>query len=249
MCRHIGYLGPAVAVNEPLNRGASSLRVQSWAPKDMRGGGTINADGFGVAWWRDDVAAAARYRNPMPIWSDPAVDEVLSQINARGVLGAVRSATVGLPVERSACAPFTAGKWAFSHNGVVPRWRETLAALADDFGPVDLLQLEAATDSAALWLLLRTALESDDAEVALVELVGRVDAEVPGARLNLLLGDGEQLWATSYYHSLSVLVDEVSVTISSEPYDDNPHWKSVPDRSVVTASPGHVSIEPLKISR
>lgn len=245
MCRHIGYLGPAVPVNEPLNRGTNSLRVQSWAPKEMRGGGTVNADGFGVAWWRDDADAAARYRNPMPIWTDPAVDEVLSQISSRAVLGSVRSATAGMPVERSACAPFMYGKWAFSHNGVVPRWRETLSGLAAEVATADLLELEAATDSAALWLLLRGALESDDAELALVDLVGRIHAAGVDARLNLLLGDGEQFWATSYYHSLYVLVDDASVTISSEPYDDNPDWQPVSDNSVVTARPGHVSIEPL----
>ena len=243
MCRHLGYVGPAVPVAEPVTRGAHSLRTQSWAPRDMRGGGTINADGFGVAWWPQAGSDARRYRNPMPIWSDPAVDEVLSEIRSTAVVAAVRSATVGMPVERSACAPFTSGRWAFSHNGVVPDWRQSIAAAAPDVGDVALLDLESPTDSAGLWLLLQACLQVDVPELALVEVIKRV--AVAGARLNLLLGDGESIWATTYYHSLSVLVDDDSVCVSSEPYDDNPAWQSIPDRRLVIARPGHVSIEPL----
>ncbi|NMN96644.1 ergothioneine biosynthesis protein EgtC [Antrihabitans stalactiti] len=246
MCRHLGYLGPACAVSEPVMRGPRSLFRQAWAPTDMRGGGTINADGFGVAWWASAEwadAAARRYRSAAPIWTDPAVPEVLSQIQATGILAAVRSATVGMPVERSACAPFTHGKWAFSHNGVVPEWRKTVGAIAADLGNIDLLDLEAATDSAALWLLLQRALTTDDAKAAVVDVVERVVSLAPDARLNLVLGDGEQLWATTYYHSLSVLVDDASVCVASEPYDDNPAWQAIPDRSVIVARPGYLTVE------
>ena len=37
------------------------------------------------------------------------------------VVAAVRSATVGMPIEASATAPFTDGQWLLSHNGVVDR--------------------------------------------------------------------------------------------------------------------------------
>ena len=224
-------------------RGPRSLFRQSWAPTDMRGAGTINADGFGVAWWAD--ATAVRYRNAAPIWTDPAVSEVLSQLQSSGVLAAVRSATVGMPVERSACAPFTHGKWAFSHNGVVPAWRKTIGAVAADLGNIDLLDIEAATDSAGLWLLVRRALTTDDAKSALADVVERVASLASDARVNLLLGDGETLWATTYYHSLSVLVDDVSVCVASEPYDDNPDWQLIPDRSVIVARPGYLSVDRL----
>ncbi|TSD99769.1 ergothioneine biosynthesis protein EgtC [Skermania sp. ID1734] len=247
MCRHLGYLGPAVAVSEPVLRGEHSLYRQSWAPRDMRAGGTINADGFGVAWWRTD-GSVSNYRNPMPIWTDPAVGDVLSQIEATAVVAAVRSATVGMPVDRGACAPFTAGRWAFSHNGVVPNWRTTLGQLATSLSPAHLLELEAPTDSAALWLQLRARLTqerrgSDWVAGELAEFAGSVVAAAPDARLNILLSDGETLWATTYYHSLSLLSDDASVVLSSEPYDRDPNWQPVGDRRIVTAVPGHVCIE------
>ena len=68
-------------------------------------------------------------------------------------------------------------------------------------------------------------------------------AAAPTARLNLLLGDGHTLWATTVYHSLYALVDDDVAILSSEPYDDDSRWQSIPDASVVTARPGYLTIE------
>ncbi|MFD6399319.1 ergothioneine biosynthesis protein EgtC [Nocardia sp. NPDC060249] len=272
MCRHLGYVGPPVGVGELILRGPHSLYAQSWAPVDMRAGGTINADGFGVAWWRRaDVGtegardAVARYRNQAPIWTDPAVAEVLGHLESRSVVAAVRSATVGMPVERSACAPFTDEHWAFSHNGVVPDWRTTLVAVLADLNevfttatpfdsPAVLLQAEALTDSAALWVLLRGLLAAIDPvgpvtspAGALQLLVATVLRHQPSARLNLLLGNGIQLWATTCWHALSVLVTDDYTVLSSEPYDADPRWQSVVDHRLVTATPGHCTITALEL--
>ncbi|MBO0853458.1 MAG: ergothioneine biosynthesis protein EgtC [Nocardia sp.] len=256
MCRHLGYLGPAAPVGEILTRGTHSLRTQSWAPRDMRGGGTVNADGFGVAWWPPG-GGASRYRNAAPIWSDPAVDEVLPQLSSTAVLAAVRSATVGMPVERSACAPFVDGRWAFSHNGVIPHWRTVLPEVAKRFGAPDLLHAESGTDSAALWVILHAALTDHDRDrdgfrggeprEVLGDLVRTVLDYAPDARVNLLLSDGETLWATAVYHALSVLVTDDIAVIASEPYDDDPRWNSIADRQLVLARPGRLGIEPLDI--
>ncbi|QIS22740.1 ergothioneine biosynthesis protein EgtC [Nocardia terpenica] len=256
MCRHLGYLGPAAPVGELLTRGTHSLREQSWAPRDMRGGGTINADGFGVAWWvrePGDTLRASRYRNPAPIWTDPAVDEVLPQLWSTAVVAAVRSATVGMPVERSACAPFTHGRWAFSHNGVVRDWQRVLTEVAAEFGVPSLLDAESRTDSAALWVILRGLLAAADGNgagpldpaVALGRLGRAVLARAPDARLNLLLSDGETLWATTVYHSLAVLVGEEAAVVASEPNDDDPRWRAVPEGRVVTVRPGSLVIASL----
>nr|WP_296774097.1 ergothioneine biosynthesis protein EgtC [Rhodococcus sp. (in: high G+C Gram-positive bacteria)] len=243
MCRHLGYLGPARSVGAVLTEGSNSLRTQSWAPKDMRGGGTINADGFGAAWWREDTTVD--YRNPMPIWSDPAVDGVLAGVESTAVIAAVRSATVGMPVERGACAPFTDGRWAFSHNGVVFGWPGVLVDLASEVPVADLLTLPAPTDSAALWIVLRHLMTQHEPEKALRMLVSRVEATSPGPRLNLLLSDGRSLYATTLYHSLAVLRTEDSVTLASEPLDDNPGWTAIDDRKFIVAVPGHVDITDL----
>ncbi|MFC4375590.1 ergothioneine biosynthesis protein EgtC [Nocardia halotolerans] len=272
MCRHLGYVGPPAGVGEMVLRGPHSLYVQSWAPVEMRAGGTINADGFGVAWWRRaDVGvdgareAVTRYRNQAPIWTDPAVAEVLGQLESRSVVAAVRSATAGMPVERAACAPFTDEHWAFSHNGVVPDWRTTLLAVLADlnelFGgatlftsPAVLLWAESLTDSAALWVLLRGLLGAIDPAGpvtsptdALRLLVRTVLRHQPNARLNLLLGDGAGLWATTCWHALSVLVADDYTVLCSEPYDADPRWQPIADRQVVAAVPGHCTVTALEL--
>lgn len=270
MCRHLGYVGPPVAVGELLTRGPHSLYRQSWAPRDMREGGTINADGFGAAWWRPgpDGPRVSRYRNREPIWSDPAVTEVLGQLESTAVLGSVRSATVGMPIERSACAPFLTGRWAASHNGVVPDWRHTLTAVVADldaaatragqtrlFQTARMLEAEASTDAAALWVLLGDlviAAESggygDDPASALRLFAAAVLDHAPAARLNLLLCDGSRLLATTVHHSLAALVTDDVAILCSEPYDDDPRWRQIPDRCLVRAEPGFLAVDPLVVT-
>ena len=244
MCRHLGYLGAATSVGSLLTQGDHSLRTQSFAPNDMRGGGTINADGFGVAWWQD--GSVRSYRNPMPIWTDPAVDDVLPQVRSASGIAAVRSATVGMPVERSACAPFTDDRWAFSHNGVVFGWPQSMVELWSEVPPIDALALPAPTDAAGLWFVLRNLLRTHDPETALRVLVRRVLATSPKARLNFLLSDGESMYATAVHHSLSVLRNEDSVTIASEPLDDRPDWISIDDRRMVVATTTDLTISSLE---
>lgn len=242
MCRHLGYLGSRIPVGEIVTRGEHSLFEQSWDPRDMRRGGRINADGFGVAWWR--AGQVTCYRNAAPIWTDPAVTEVLPQLESTAVLAAVRSATVGMPIERTACAPFTDDHWAFSLNGKVPNWRTVLPALAGNA----LVEMESATDTAALWVALLARLRDEPPEFALKGLMADVLTASPDSRLNLLLGDGTGLWASTWTHSLSVLVGEGGeVLIASEPYDDDPRWQPIPDKHLVTAQDSHVTITPLDI--
>ncbi|WP_083884294.1 ergothioneine biosynthesis protein EgtC [Nocardia higoensis] len=267
MCRHLGYVGTPVAVGELLTRGPHSLYRQSWAPREMRGGGTINADGFGAAWWRagPDGPRVSRYRNREPIWSDPAVTEVLGQLESTAVLGSVRSATVGMPIERTACAPFTTGRWAASHNGRVPDWQHTLTAVGANldaaatrvgqnklFQSARLLDAEAPTDAAALWVLLGTLITSaesggygENPAAALRLFTCAVLDHAPEARLNLLLCDGSRLLATTVHHSLAALVTDDVAILSSEPYDDDPRWQRIPDRCLVQAEPGRLAVDPL----
>lgn len=243
MCRHLAYLGPPVAVGELLARGEHSLLSQGWAPRDMRGGGTVNADGYGAAWWVDGVPV--RYRTARPVWNDEAGAAVLGSARSGAVLAAVRSATVGMPVVHTANAPFTDGHWAFSHNGTVRGWPGSMGRLAAELPLTDVLTLDAPTDSALLWAAARARLDDDDPADVLADLVRSVGASAPESRLNLLLTDGEQVVATTWYHSLSVLVTDDAVLVASEPHDDDPAWRSVPDHSVVTARPGQVTVTPL----
>ncbi|MBM7457845.1 ergothioneine biosynthesis protein EgtC [Rhodococcus coprophilus] len=247
MCRHLGYLGPATGAGDLLHRGSNSLVRQSFAPRDMRGGGTINADGFGVGWWAGD-GAFGRYRSSTPVWADPFVTEGMSSIRGGALMVALRSATEGMPVERSASAPFGDARWGFSLNGVVRGWPGSLAALASTLDVTELLRLEAPTDAATLWLLLRSRLRSSTPDIALMALVREIIDVAPESRLNMLLCNGSEMWATAWYHSLWTLADEDLAIVASEPYDDDPRWQPVPDRHLVYATPGKLIVTPLEVN-
>ncbi|WP_433121285.1 ergothioneine biosynthesis protein EgtC [Micromonospora sp. CA-246542] len=242
MCRHLVYLGPPVTLAALLFEPAYALVRQSWAPRDMRGGGTINADGFGVGWYPDD-GPPVRYRRAQPIWSDPTIAELAAVTRAGAVLAAVRSATVGMAVVDGAAAPFAEGRWLFSHNGVIRGWPDSMVPLAAGLPVRDLLTLDAATDSALLWALVRHRLRAgDDPAEAVGRTVVEVAAAAPGSRLNLLLTDGRRAVATAVGHALSVRAGAGSVVVASEPHDDDAGWRPVPQQRLVTATADEVRV-------
>jgi len=193
LCRHLGYLGPPVPLRDLLFDPPHSLAHQSWAPRDMRGGGTINADGFGVVWYDTTTGRPVRYRRDRPLWSDADLPALASAVRAGAVLAAVRSATVGMPVTESAAAPFLDARWAFSHNGVVAGWPDSVTGLAGALPVRDLLTLDAPTDSALLWAFVRDRLRGGaQLARAVAATVAEVTAVAPGSQLNLLASLGEQ---------------------------------------------------------
>jgi glutamine amidotransferase len=244
VCRHLAYVGPPVTLASLLLDPPHSLLRQSWAPRDMRGGGTINADGFGVGWYTSE--GPVRYRRAGPMWSDAGMADLARVTSSGAVLAAVRSATVGMPVHESACAPFTFENVLFSHNGRVAGWPQSVTKLAERLPVTDLLTLDSPTDAAFLWALVRHRLRGGaDPAAALAATVSEVDAAAPASRLNLLLTDGHRVYATTAGHSLSIFFGPSAVVVASEPYDDDPGWRPVPDRSLVVADPTTSTVEDL----
>jgi glutamine amidotransferase len=249
MCRHLVYLGPPLALGTLLFDAPHSLVHQSSAPLDMRGGGTINADGFGVGWYGAG-GQTLRYRRACPIWSDATLPALAAATCSGGVLAAVRSATVGMPVVETAAAPFTEGPWLFSLNGSVRGWPDSVAPIAGELPTRDLLTLDAPTDAALLWALVRHRLRAGAPLVdAVAATVRDVAAAAPGSRLNLLLTDGRTAVASTAGHALSVRAGGGSVLLASEPLDDDAAWTPVPDGHLVVATTADVRIEEWESTR
>lgn len=246
MCRHLAYLGPPRDLATLLLAPPHSLLRQSYAPVDMRGGGTINADGFGAGWYPDGAITPIRYRRAVPLWTDATFAALATEVRSGAVLAAVRSATVGMPIVDTACAPFGTGRWLFSHNGRIAGWPDSVAALARRLPVTDLLTLDAPTDSALLWALVRSQLAAGE---SLGCAIGTVTAQVlgcaPGSRLNLLVTDGVALAATTVHHALAVRVGNGAVLICSEPIDQGSGWEPVPDRQLLTATSSAVDVVPI----
>lgn len=247
MCRHLAYLGPSVPLGALLAEPEHGLVRQSWAPRRQRYG-TVNADGFGVGWYADGDPVPARYRRAGPVWADRSFADLARVVRSGAVLAAVRDATLAGADAEAAAAPFAAGPWLFSHNGAVPGWPDPMAGVAASLPPAALLSMESRTDSALVWALALHRLNAGDGpDRALAETVRETAAAAPGSRLNLLLTDGRTIAATAWGDTLWYLTGPAGRTVvASEPYDDDPRWQEVPDRTLLTATRTDLRLTELK---
>jgi glutamine amidotransferase len=189
----------------------------------------MNADGWGVGFF-DSAGVVRRWRSAAPLWGDASFASVAPALESDCVVAAVRSATVGMPIEPSASAPFTDGRWLLSHNGVVDRAVLPTSPAA-----------ESTVDSAMLAaLIFERGLDE------LGDTVVEVGAADPNARLNILAADGDRMLATTWGDTLSILRRPGGVVLASEPYDDDPEWQEVPDRHLVVVDDTGVTLTPLK---
>ncbi len=229
MCRHLGWLGAPRSVASLVLEPPHGLLHQSYAPR-RQARGLLNADGWGVGLHLPDRAEPVRWRSARPLWGDASFASVAPVLLAGSVVAAVRSATVGMPMDESAAAPFTDGRWLLSHNGRVDR--SVLPPRND---------AESVCDSAIL-----AAHVFARGPERLAETVLEVAALDPAAYLNLLLGDGHQLLATTWGDPLSYLVESDGVVVASEPWDDDPRWVDVPDRHLLVVTPAGVTLTELE---
>jgi len=218
MCRHLGWLGADVTVSSLVLDPPCGLRVQSYAPRRQKHG-LMNADGWGVGFFDGSLQGEVprRWRSAAPLWGDTSFASVAPALRSHCVVAAVRSATVGMPIEPSATAPFTDGQWLLSHNGVVDCAVLPLTSSA-----------ESVCDSAIL-----AAVVFERGLDALGDTIAEVGMTDPLARLNVLAANGSRLLATAWGDTLSILRRDDGVVLASEPYDDAPDWEDVPDRHLV----------------
>jgi gamma-glutamyl hercynylcysteine S-oxide hydrolase len=226
MCRHLGWLGRETSVSSLVLDPPHGLRVQSYAPRRQKHG-LLNADGWGVGFF--DGTTPRRWRSAAPLWGDVSFASVAPALRSRCVVAAVRSATVGMPIDASATAPFSDGQWLLSHNGVVDR---------------DVLPASSAAESVCDSALL-AALIFDRGLDALGETIAKVGSDDPNARLNIVAANGSRLLATTWGDTLSILRRDDGVVLASEPYDDQPGWEDVPDRHLVEVTAEHVALTAL----
>jgi len=227
VCRHLGWLGEPVSVASLVLDPPDALLVQSYSPR-LQKHGTMNADGWGAGFF--DAGTPRRWRSAAPLWGDASFASVAPALRSGCVVAAVRSATVGMPIEPSASAPFTDGRWLLSHNGVVDRSVLPLSSAA-----------ESTVDSALL-----AALIFDRGLDALGDTIVEVGAADPNARLNIVAANGSRLLGTTWGDTLSILRRDDGVVLASEPYDDDPRWEEVPDRHLVDVSGSSVELIALK---
>jgi gamma-glutamyl hercynylcysteine S-oxide hydrolase len=205
------------------------LLRQSYAPR-RQSRGLLNADGWGVGFYPTEGVEPVRWRSARPLWGDASFASVAPILSSPAVLAAVRSATIGMPLDETAAAPFTDGRWLLSHNGRVDR---TVLPPSTE--------AESVCDSA---LLAAHVFARGPEQVAdTVREVSRLD---PTATLNLLLTDGTRILAVTWGDPASYLVEPDGVVVASEPWDDDPRWVDVPDRHLLEVGPDGLTLTRLE---
>jgi gamma-glutamyl hercynylcysteine S-oxide hydrolase len=242
MCRHLAYLGPAVALDTLLFEPEHSLLRQASSPR-FQTVGHDNPHGFGAGWFTDAGSPPARYRAAKPIWADDEFASRAHHERAVAVLAAVRNATPGSAIDERGNAPFISQNYLFSLNGSITGFRDGIeTALRERVSPGRSEGIEGDTDAELLFAMALDHLDRGasvaDALVATVRTV----TELARGSLNLMLTDGETIAATAYGNSLFTHAERTVRVVASEPYDDDLSWQAVPDRSVVTADAHGVTI-------
>jgi gamma-glutamyl hercynylcysteine S-oxide hydrolase len=229
MCRHLAHLGRPRTLHDLVMAPRHSLLTQSWAPRQQRHG-TVNVDGFGAGWYVDGRTEPVRYRRAQPIWTDSSWASLAPTIASSCVLAALRSATPGFPHDESSAAPFTHGRYLFSHNGRVEDYPTARKALWQQASTTrDAL---AAVDSALLFGLAVAAWEGGASLPDGLATAARQLLDHGGGRLTMLATDGAAVAGVVVGEPMHVRESDDGTVIASEPDDDGP-WRELADLSVV----------------
>ena len=249
MCRLTAWVGEPRTLDGLVYGGSHPLLEQAWAPRELLQG-SVNADGWGVAWWSDE--RVARLASPRPVWQEADLRGVLAAVEARVAVAALRNATPGLSVDEASVPPLVADGCAFVLNGFVPSFRERHARALREPLPDDLYaRLRGASDAETLFLRVLDALRRGASRgEALADVAGTVLARVGDeaeCQLAMLLADAGGLTVrlasnAERTNSLHVLEGSGGVLLASEALDDDPAWRRVRPHGVVEVDAGGARI-------
>ncbi|MBR9813333.1 class II glutamine amidotransferase [bacterium] len=246
MCRIAAYIGPPINLKTLLLDPAHSLYEQSWAPQELRYA-TLNADGYGVAWFGDDDTPA-RYTSDLAIWNDHNLPHLARSLRSPVWLCNVRSATPGNAHHAINAQPYADAGSLFTHNGYLGGFPgQTRRALLDALSDEAHDAIAGTTDSEYLYALIRST-AGETLSTQLAAALARL-ADMTGdtaSLLNIAMADAEQLVVARHAisgdcPSLYVAHDHADFPgawlVASERFDDDPAWQTVAPHSLLTLRP------------
>ena len=216
MCRFVAYIGKKpILLKELLEKHNNSLINQSKEAREGING--LNADGFGLAWYDQDIEPEPGiFKSIQPAWNDANLKHIASKIKSSCFLGHVRASTVG-DVSINNCHPFTYRKYAFVHNGTIRHFEKVRRPLMNQLDDEFFDAIKAQTDSEHLFYLIMQCLKHNPnytLEQAVTNAFKyivdwqKVEGKESFSRLNIVITDGNQLVATRFvtkgYDSLSL---------------------------------------------
>ena len=238
MCRLTAYAGEPLAADALVFGGTHSLLQQSSAPRELLHG-HVNADGYGVVWYRG--ATPVRTGAARPIWQDEDLRALLEGVSSSTILAAVRNATPGIPIE-GGNQPLLHGRWSFILNGFVENFRASHMRTLRSHLPDDLYgHLAGSSDSETLFLLAVAAIQTGASRLDALRRVRdlvleAVEAENHAAQLTMVLADGDGIavlntgsegTTNSLYLAGGHPMAPDGTLLASERLDDHSSWEPV----------------------
>jgi glutamine amidotransferase len=238
MCRLTAYSGEPLTAAALVFGGTHSLLEQSYVPRELLQG-HVNADGYGVVWYRD--ATPVRAGNSQPIWQDSDLRTLLAGTSSSTILAALRNATPGIPMD-GGNLPLVHGRWSFILNGFVENFRESHMRALRSHLPDDLYgHLEGSSDSETLFLLAVAAVQAGASHLDALRSVRdmvleAVQAKNHTAQLTMVLSDGDgivglhtssEATTNSLYLARGNPLAPRGTLLASEPLNDHVSWERV----------------------
>lgn len=257
MCRLVGYLGSSIQLDELLYKKEHSLYHQSYNPQELMSG-VVCADGVGIGWY-DEAGEAFIYRNTIPLWNDPNLEELSHYINSNCAVGYVRLAQTGQTLDMSNCQPFRSGKLLFVHNGAIANFQETLyRPIRESLGDATYRLIKGITDSEHIFALLLEMWQSSPENTLLEALRATLQKLSDLAKeydtsfsANVIVSDGKAIAASRYaygteastlYWSTDDLNHPTQLLVASEPLTSQ-NWQAFPPQSTLFVKAG--SLQPV----
>ena len=250
MCRLVAYAGPPLPLEPLVFHGEHSLFRQSWAPQELLSG-SVNVDGYGIAWSAGD-GSQARIARAEPIWYDEDLRDLLRTVRSPVAQAALRNATPGLPVDRSAVLPLVRENWAFTLNGAIPAFRERhMRALRGPLSDARYASLTGVGDAETLFLrVLQNMHQGHGPHEAMQDAVAAVEARLDDgevAALTLILSSERGVFVAhrslgggpcnSLYRASDPAWAPGGAVVASERLDETTEWIPVPPQSAWTLFP------------
>ena len=256
MCRLVGYLGNSIRLEELLYKKERSLYHQSYKPLELKSG-VVCADGVGVGWY-DETGKPFIYRNTIPLWNDPNLEELSHYVQSTCAVGYVRLAGTGESLDISNCQPFRSGKLLFVHNGEITNFQETLyRPIRESLSDSTYRLIKGITDSEHIFALLVEMWQSSPESTLLEALRATLQKLSDLAKeydtsfsANIIVSDGKALAASRYayrteaptlYWSCDSVKHPTQVIVASEPLSSQ-NWHAFPSPSTLFVKAG--SLQP-----
>ncbi len=213
MCRFALYLGNEITISSLLTEPANSMIKQSVHSQELVE--PLNGDGFGIAWYVDDVEQPAIFKDITPAWNNLNLLNLARVTKTGCLLAHVRAATIGLPVRRLNCHPFSHGAHSFMHNRTVGGFRAVRRRLLSDLSDAAFGAILGSTDSEHVFgLVIDQMARADESADPLQSMRGAIRGAIAQTEelrhqaqveepsfLNLALTDGRRAVVSRFVSS------------------------------------------------